>query len=240
MMDMYALLMGGGSGGGGGLPSVTSSDIGKALVVKSVGAEGTTIVPQQTVSFDSNTDTYTLSNGNTTLFTEGDTVLLIIDDITFDAMTVIDDGGLYAADQTLSHYATVWIDNGQFYLYYEVWNSTTSQYETPSSITVKLAVANMHPDWVAGLPVMYDALIKPADEQVLYGDYDTVVAKIGAEEPVYIITKSEVQTGGDSFMVYQPTPYVHKIVGNSEYIRLLVSSGNYYHWNPDGTVTYED
>lgn len=175
-----------GSAGSAVLPPVTVSDVGKALVVKQDGyTAGATIVPEQTVYFDADANTFIIPTFDGTDFVEGAIVTANINGITFTGQ-VTEEGlsreGDYDAGDPYSLVGIFWGDDDVLCAWYSDWDDNH-----PAEMIVSANVAVPVAKWDKGNGGGYDIEIvcnhEPSgaaytDLTIIGGSIEAVEAKV--------------------------------------------------------------
>lgn len=218
-----------------GLPAVILADKGKHLVVNNkIQPTSTVIVPEQMASYDAVSGMYLMSNCVPSLFNDEGYVYAIVNGTVVSGTPYIDED-LYIlpspddsiAVVRLGDQMDIWMNNG----------------ELPASIPISVYVGKEAAEWdKEAIPTpmaVFD--FRPGRMFVISGSYSAARAAFeqfdesGGEMPLLL---AYISYGSG-----QSQYYTVEFVGwrlQTGYIRLIPHNGEYWHWNEDGSLEYED
>ena len=178
----------------GGLPPATTSDYGKVLTLQKAVATTADIVPQQTVTVTNPSDSYPLTNVNTSLVAEGVECTVTIDDAT--ETGVIDDEWYLVTD-------TITIDFNNSLIEIPTAGTYTIKVTTPSSYKAEPAwVAGEYPGWDVVIFLNRAELGNATTATLVKGDYAELQRKALAKE---LITYAVYGANNDETEPYTTT-----------------------------------
>lgn len=130
-------------GGGGGLPPYTSADKGKVLTVgEGSESETVTIVPEQTVTIETDDDPVPLVGADTSGFVDGNTGVMTVNGVDYNA-TAYDAGGGIIYESSDIMFAITYFDG-----------VVAAMAANPGTYTLSLtdSIPSVEPKWEAGSP----------------------------------------------------------------------------------------
>ena len=217
----------------GGLPAVTLADKGKHLVVNDeIHPTSTVIVPEQTALYDAETNNYPLSNCVPSLFNDEGYVYAVVNGTVISGTPIEDDIDFYFLG---SPDGSIYREGNDMYVWLD-------DEEPPASITVSAYVGEKGVEWgkeaILTPAAVFD--FRPGEGSVVSGSYSAAraaleqFAEYGGEMPLFLAYTTKGSGQGQYFIAEHvgwrlQTGYIRLILGNE-----------YWHWNEDGSLEFED
>ena len=218
------------------LPAVTLADKGKHLVVNGkIYPTSTVIVPEQTASYDAEAGNYPLSNCVPSLFNDEGYVYAVINGTVASGTPSEDDIDSYVL---ASPDGSIWVNR-----WGDQMNVWIDNEEPPASITVSVYVGEEVGEWgkeaITTPAAVFD--FRPGLISVVSGSYSATRAALeqfdenGGEMP-FFLAYILIGSGQSQYRTVEFVGWQLK----TGYIRLILHNSEYWHWNEDGSLEYED